>query len=68
MAVGSTRANGTPKKPLHDHVSIVEPNDEVIPSEPFSEEKIQKPDAPTAQMLRVWNYCTRICMYQRCLP
>ena len=39
-----------PKRPLPDHVSIVEPKDEVIPSQPFSEAKIQKPDAPTVQM------------------
>merc|ERR1712038_212286 len=39
-----------PKRPLPDHVSIVEPKDEVIPSQPFSEAKVQKPDAPTVQM------------------
>jgi len=39
-----------PKRPLPDHVSIVEPKDEVIPAQPFSEAKIQKPDAPNVQM------------------
>ena len=39
-----------PKKPLPDHVSIVEPKEEVIPAQPFSEPKIQKPDAPVVQM------------------
>ena len=34
-----------PKKPLPDHVSIVEPKEEVLPTSPFSEAKIQKPDA-----------------------
>ena len=34
-----------PKKPLPDHVSIVEPKEEVIPANPFSEAKLQKPDA-----------------------
>ena len=29
-----------PKKPLPDHVSIVEPKEEVIPSQPFSEAKV----------------------------
>ncbi|XP_077984453.1 small ribosomal subunit protein uS3A-like [Glandiceps talaboti] len=36
-----------PKKPLPDHVSIVEPKDEVIPSQPTSEQKVGKPDQPT---------------------
>ena len=34
-----------PKKPLPDHVSIVEPKEEVLPTSPFSEAKVQKPDA-----------------------
>merc|ERR1711863_68696 len=33
-----------PKKPLPDHVSIVEPKDEHIPAQPFSETKAVKPD------------------------
>merc|ERR1712183_192659 len=33
-----------PKRPLPDHVSIVEPKDEVIPAQPFSETKAAKPD------------------------
>lgn len=33
-----------PKRPLPDHVSIVEPKDEVLPASPFSEAKLQKPD------------------------
>jgi len=35
-----------PKRPLPDHVSIVEPKDEVLPPSPYSEAKLQKPDAP----------------------
>merc|ERR1712183_18361 len=35
-----------PRKPLPDHVSIVEPKDEVLPPNPYSETKMQKPDAP----------------------
>ncbi len=31
-----------PKKPLPDHVSIVEPKDEVIPANPYSEPKGSK--------------------------
>ena len=33
-----------PKKPLPDHVSIVEPKEEIVPANPFSEAKHQKPD------------------------
>ena len=39
-----------PKKPLPDHVSIVEPKDEQIPANPYSESKGAKPDAPPVQM------------------
>merc|ERR1711912_214163 len=39
-----------PKNPLPDHISIVEPKEEVIPSQPSSEAKIQKPDAPNVPM------------------
>uniref|UniRef100_A0A672PL19 DNA-(apurinic or apyrimidinic site) lyase n=1 Tax=Sinocyclocheilus grahami TaxID=75366 RepID=A0A672PL19_SINGR len=35
-----------PKKPLPDHVSIVEPKDEVLPTTPVSEQKAAKPEAP----------------------
>ncbi|VDI16636.1 small subunit ribosomal protein S3e [Mytilus galloprovincialis] len=35
-----------PKKPLPDHVIIVEPKDEVVPSRPFSEQKGSKPTDP----------------------
>merc|ERR1712062_912144 len=35
-----------PKKPLPDHVSIVEPKDEVLPANPYSESKTGKPDGP----------------------
>merc|ERR1712033_87440 len=35
-----------PRKPLPDHVSIVEPKEEVLPPNPYSETKMQKPDAP----------------------
>nr|ABY28373.1 ribosomal protein S3 [Oncorhynchus masou formosanus] len=37
-----------PKEPLPDHVSIVEPKDETIPSTPVSEQKGAKPEAPAA--------------------
>ena len=40
-----------PKKPLPDHVSIVEPKEEILPTAPSSEQKGGKPDlqqpAPT---------------------
>merc|ERR1711956_107661 len=39
-----------PKKPLPDHVSIVEPKDETLPPNPFSESKGAKPDAAPVQM------------------
>jgi len=34
-----------PKKPLPDHVAIVEPKDEVLPTTPTSEQVGGKPDA-----------------------
>merc|ERR1719339_379230 len=37
-----------PKKPLPDHVSIVEPKEETLPPNPFSETKAAKPDQPPA--------------------
>merc|ERR1711956_174879 len=39
-----------PKKPLPDHVSIVEPKDEHVPANPYSESKGAKPDAAPVQM------------------
>ena len=39
-----------PKKPLPDHVSIVEPKEEVIPPNPFSEAKVHKAETPAVQM------------------
>ena len=33
-----------PKKPLPDHVSIVEPKDEILPTTPISEQKGGKPE------------------------
>merc|ERR1719300_544524 len=33
-----------PKKPLPDHVPIVEPKEETLPPNPFSETKAAKPD------------------------
>uniref|UniRef100_A0A8D2DNN3 KH type-2 domain-containing protein n=1 Tax=Sciurus vulgaris TaxID=55149 RepID=A0A8D2DNN3_SCIVU len=36
-----------PKKPLPDHVSIVEPKDEILPTTPISEQKGRKPEPPT---------------------
>ncbi|OBS71347.1 hypothetical protein A6R68_00180 [Neotoma lepida] len=35
-----------PKKPLRDHVSIVEPKDEILPATPISEQKGGKPEPP----------------------
>ena len=35
-----------PKRPLPDHVSIVEPKEEVIPQTPISEQKGGKPTDP----------------------
>ena len=37
-----------PKKPLPDHVSIVEPKDEVLPTGPTSEQVGGKPDVAAA--------------------
>merc|ERR1712090_74848 len=42
-----TGKNG-PRTPLPDHISIVEPKDEVLPSEPHSENKMEKPAVPVA--------------------
>merc|ERR1711890_81894 len=39
-----------PKMPIPDHVSIVEPKEENIPANPFSEAKAAKPDAPAVNM------------------
>ncbi|EGW12824.1 40S ribosomal protein S3 [Cricetulus griseus] len=35
-----------PKKPLPDHVSTVEPKDEILPNTPISEQKVGKPEPP----------------------
>lgn len=35
-----------PKKPLPDHVSIVEPKEEIMPTTPISEQKGAKPEVP----------------------
>uniref|UniRef100_A0A8C5VF47 Small ribosomal subunit protein uS3 n=1 Tax=Microcebus murinus TaxID=30608 RepID=A0A8C5VF47_MICMU len=35
-----------PEKPLPDHVSIVEPKDEILPTTPISEQKGRKPEPP----------------------
>merc|ERR1739840_44803 len=37
-----------PRTPLPDHINIVEPKDEVIPSEPHSENKMEKAAVPVA--------------------
>ena len=34
-----------PKRPLPDHVTIMEPKEEGLPANPYSETKMQKPDA-----------------------
>lgn len=35
-----------PKKPLPDHVSIVEPKEDILPTTPISEQKGAKPEQP----------------------
>ncbi|XP_036617055.1 40S ribosomal protein S3-like [Trichosurus vulpecula] len=35
-----------PKKPLPDHVSIIEPKDEILPTTPISEQKSRKAEQP----------------------
>ena len=40
-----------PKRPLPDHVSIVEPKDEVLPTQPISEQKGGKPDPNAAPIM-----------------
>lgn len=40
-----TGKNG-PRVPLPDHISIVEPKEEVLPSEPHSENKMEKSVPP----------------------
>ena len=35
-----------PKKPLLDHMSTVEPKDEILPTTPISEQKGGKPELP----------------------
>lgn len=42
-----------PKRPLPDHVSIVEPKEERIPEQPYSEHKTVKPTdtAPPAMAM-----------------
>ena len=44
-----------PKKPLPDHVSIVEPKEEVIPTTPVSEHKGGKPEQPAGGPI-MWFY------------
>ncbi|XP_053313873.1 40S ribosomal protein S3-B-like [Spea bombifrons] len=38
-----------PKKPLPDHVSIVEPKEEILPTTPISEQKGTKPEQQPPQ-------------------
>lgn len=40
-----------PRRPLPDHVSIVEPKDEAPPAQPYSEAKSSKPAEPVAPVL-----------------
>ena len=43
-----------PKKPHPDHVSIVEPKEDSLPPNPFSETKAVKPDqAPVVQFFAI---------------
>merc|ERR1711862_408607 len=46
-----------PKKPLPDHVSIVEPKEETLPPNPFSETKAVKPDQAMAYILSLNCSC-----------
>ena len=46
MLPGDPSGKMGPKKPLPDHVSIVEPKEETLPTTPISEQKGVKPDAP----------------------
>uniref|UniRef100_A0A2K5NLX3 KH type-2 domain-containing protein n=2 Tax=Cercopithecinae TaxID=9528 RepID=A0A2K5NLX3_CERAT len=36
----------SPRKPLPDHMSIVEPKDEILSTTPISEQKCRKPEPP----------------------
>uniref|UniRef100_A0A2K5IN53 KH type-2 domain-containing protein n=1 Tax=Colobus angolensis palliatus TaxID=336983 RepID=A0A2K5IN53_COLAP len=36
----------SPRKPLSDHMSIVEPKDEILSTTPISEQKSRKPEPP----------------------
>ena len=53
-----------PRRPLPDHVSIVEPKDEVAPPHPYSEQKGAKPAegaapaAAPAQVFEQWIVST----------
>lgn len=40
-----------PRKPLPDHVTIAEPKEEVAPTNPFSEAKMQKPDGAAPSIM-----------------
>merc|ERR1712106_1156633 len=58
-----------PKKPLPDHVSIVEPKEETLPANPFSETKAAKPDQgpPPAIKMRLFPPETLIIKLEACL-
>ncbi|KAG8137085.1 putative 40S ribosomal protein [Naja naja] len=49
-----------PKKPLPDHVSIVEPKEEILPTTPISEQKGTKPEQPPMPQpvfdLKPWKF------------
>ncbi|XP_035305531.1 40S ribosomal protein S3-like [Cricetulus griseus] len=46
MLPWETSGKISPQKPLPDHVSIVEPKDEILPTTPISEQKGGKPEPP----------------------
>ena len=45
-----------PKRPLPDHVSVVEPKEEAVPAHPYSEQKGAKPTEPQTPV--AWWYVT----------
>ena len=55
-----------PKKPLPDHVSIVEPKEEVIPTTPVSEHKGGKPEQPAGPIMwfyKVHSHLLFVCLF-----
>ena len=57
-----------PKKPLPDHVSIVEPKEEIVPTTPVSEHKGGKPEQPAAPVMWGMNTCQSFLWNPGCRP